>query len=204
MATKTKSNPRRKAPGRKTGARAKNTRRKAADTDLKQMLAMLESDHSKVDKIFKRYEKLMDADDKSRFKLVPGVCKALKVHTALEEELLYPGARDILGDDEDMVDEAEVEHASAKQLIADLEQMKPGEPLYDAKFKVLGEYINHHVEEEEEEMFPKLRKAADGQFDGLFAQMKEMRKTLEKDVESEAKGTEKRAKTSARGSAVFQ
>lgn len=192
MATKSKSHARRAAAGRKAAARKKTARSSARrNSDLQKMLAMLEDDHSKVDKLFKRYEKLKDADDDARFALVGKACAMLKVHTALEEELLYPGARDALGEDEDMVDEAEVEHGSAKQLIADLERMKTNDPLYDAKFKVLGEYIEHHVEEEEDEMFPKLRKMADDQFEGLFARMKEMREALEAE-KRESKPRQKR------------
>ena len=198
MATKSKPQARRAASGRKASPQKKAARSRAKrNSDLQKMLAMLEDDHSKVDKIFKRYEKLKEADDDARFELVGKACAMLKVHTALEEELLYPGARDALGDDEDMVDEAEVEHGSAKQLIADLERMKTSDPLYDAKFKVLGEYIAHHVEEEEDEMFPKLRKMAEDQFEGLFARMKDMRETLEADT-GESKPRQKRAPDQSR------
>lgn len=198
MATKSKPHARRAASGRKASPRKKTAHSRAKrNSDLQKMLAVLEDDHSKVDKIFKRYEKLKDANDSSRFELVGKACAMLKVHTALEEELLYPGAREALGDDEDMVDEAEVEHGSAKQLIADLERMKTSDPLYDAKFKVLGEYIEHHVEEEEDEMFPKLRKIAGDQFDGLFARMKEMREALEAETE-ESKPRQKRVPDHAR------
>jgi hemerythrin superfamily protein len=83
----------------------------------------------------------------------------LTAHATAEEELFYPRAREVLGDDEDLVDEADVEHASAKELIAQIEAGSPDDPLYDAKVKVLGEYIDHHVKEEEGEMFPKIRKS---------------------------------------------
>jgi hemerythrin-like domain-containing protein len=209
MATKSKAKSRRKTNARKSPSRPKTRprTRDAVAPDLKKMLAMLEGDHSKVDKLFKRYEKLKNNDDESRFDLVPTVCNALKIHTAIEEELLYPGARDVLGNDEDMIDEAEVEHASAKQLIADLDQMDPGDSLYDAKFKVLGEYVQHHVKEEEEKMFPKLRKKSETQFEGLLVQMEHMRQTLESDLQIEAKtskNTENRATAPARGSAALQ
>ena len=81
----------------------------------------------------------------------------MKVHTTIEEEILYPAAREAM-DDTDLLDEADVEHASAKQLIQDLETMQPGDDHYDAKVTVLGEYIRHHVKEEQNEMFPKIRK----------------------------------------------
>ncbi len=176
MAPKTKAKAR-KTTGSSSGGRARSTSRRG--TDLVKIVKMLEDDHSKVDKLFKKFEKLKKAEDEGRYALVPQICSMLKVHMSLEEELLYPTAHEIMGDDADMVDEAQVEHASGKQLIADLERMDTDEHLFDAKVKVLGEYINHHVEEEENEFFPKLKKKADDQFDGVFGQMQEMRRTLE-------------------------
>ena len=90
--------------------------------------------------------------------LAATICAELTVHAQIEEEIFYPAARDIL-DEEELIDEAVVEHASAKDLIAQLAEMSPDDDLYDAKIKVLGELIEHHVEEEEDEMFPKLKKA---------------------------------------------
>jgi hemerythrin superfamily protein len=80
------------------------------------------------------------------------------VHATTEEEIFYPAAREAV-DDDDLLDEAEVEHASAKDLIAQIEAGSPSDPLYDAKVKVLGEYVRHHVKEEEGELFPKVKKA---------------------------------------------
>jgi hypothetical protein len=76
----------------------------------------------------------------------------------LEEEIFYPAVRDKL-EDSSLIDEAEVEHTVAKQLIGDLEEMTPDEELYDAKFTVPGEYVNHHVAEEEKEIIPQVKKA---------------------------------------------
>ncbi len=101
--------------------------------------------------------------------LVTKICLALKVHTQIEEELFYPPARDKTGDD-DLLDEAIVEHMGAKNLIAELEAMKPGQSLYDAKVKVLGEQVRHHVEEEEEELFPEVRET-DLNLDALGAKL---------------------------------
>jgi hemerythrin superfamily protein len=86
------------------------------------------------------------------------ICVALKVHAQIEEELLYPLARDKTGDT-DLVDEAVVEHMGAKTLIAQIEATRPGQPLYDARIRVLGEQVRHHVREEEGELFPKVREA---------------------------------------------
>lgn len=88
--------------------------------------------------------------------LADQICLALTVHAPIEEDIFYPAARAAI-DDSDLFDEAEVEHGSAKQLIAESKAMKVGDRLFDAKVIVLGEYIDHHVEEEEQEMFPEAR-----------------------------------------------
>ncbi|MGE3334184.1 MAG: hemerythrin domain-containing protein [Rhodospirillaceae bacterium] len=198
MAPKTKAKAR-KTTGSSSGGRRRSTSRRG--TDLVKIVKMLEDDHSKVDKLFKKFEKLKKAEDEARYALVPQICSMLKVHMSLEEELLYPTAHEVMGDDADMVDEAQVEHASGKQLITDLERMDTDEHLFDAKVKVLGEYINHHVEEEEDEFFPKLKKKADDQFDGVFGQMQEMRRTLESGSEM-AKTERTKRRQAAQGSAA--
>ena len=114
-------------------------------------ITLLEKDHREVEDYFEEYEDL--EDDKAKAELSAKICLALKVHTQIEEELFYPPARKATKDD-DLLDEAVVEHAGAKHLIAEIEAMKPGDDLYDAKIKVLGEQIKHHVKEEEEELFP--------------------------------------------------
>lgn len=123
-------------------------------------IAMLIADHDNVKRLFKSFEKAKEdeVDDDEKQQLVQEICAELTIHAQLEEEIFYPAARDAI-DDEDLIDEAEVEHASAKDLIAQLEDMDPGDELYDAKVTVLGEYIDHHVKEEQDEMFPKVRKA---------------------------------------------
>jgi len=129
----------------------------AAKTDV---TILLTRDHTEVHKLFKQYEKLAEAeaDASDRQALAEEICMKLTVHAVAEEEIFYPAAR-AAGIESDMLDEAEVEHASAKDLIAQIRAMTPDQDLYDAKVKVLGEYIDHHVEEEEEEMFPKCRKS---------------------------------------------
>lgn len=121
-------------------------------------LALLKEDHAKVKQSFKEFEK-MDQEDKATLQeLVRTVCGELKVHTAIEEEIFYPALREAI-DDEDMMNEAQVEHASAKDLIAQLEKMDASDALYSATFTVLCEFVLHHVKEEESEMFPQARKA---------------------------------------------
>lgn len=129
----------------------------AARTDA---TALLQRDHAEVKKLFKQYEKLADAeaDGQERSELANRICAMLTVHATIEEEIFYPAAREAEVDD-DLLDEAQVEHASVKDLIAQIESMSPDDELYDAKVTVLGEYVDHHVQEEEGEMFPKCRKA---------------------------------------------
>lgn len=116
-------------------------------------IALLEKDHREVEAMFKEFENLESNPEKA--KLAAKICLALTVHTTIEEEILYPPAHKKI--EHDLVDEAIVEHNGAKQLIAEIEAMKPSEHLYDAKVKVLSEYIKHHVKEEQDEMFPQLR-----------------------------------------------
>jgi hemerythrin superfamily protein len=126
----------------------------------KDATALLQRDHREVQRLFKQFGKLSDdeAAAEDRQVLAERICMMLSVHADIEEELFYPAAR-TAEVKADLLDEAEVEHASAKELIAQIRAMKPDEALYDAKVIVLGEYVNHHVEEEETEMFPKCRKS---------------------------------------------
>ena len=120
---------------------------------------VLTADHTKVKKLFKEFEKLKeDGGAREKADLVEQICNELTVHTTVEEEIFYPAVREAI-DDEALLDEADVEHASAKALISQLSKMRPGEDHYDAKVTVLGEYIDHHVKEEQDEMFPKARRA---------------------------------------------
>lgn len=144
----------RKTKANKSAARNAAPKPRAALKDAPQnAIDLLIADHREVDDYFTTYEDLTgDADKKA---LVEKICLALKVHTQIEEELFYPPAREKTGDD-DLLDEAVVEHMGAKNLVAELEAMAPGQPLYDAKVKVLGEQVRHHVKEEEEELFPEV------------------------------------------------
>ena len=121
-------------------------------------LEMLMADHEAVKKLFKQYDKMKDAEDDSRQDVAEKICNELTVHTQVEEELFYPWLRENLSeDDQEMVDEAGVEHQTAKDLIEQLEDADEVDADYDAKVKVLSEYIDHHVEEEENEIFPKVK-----------------------------------------------
>lgn len=143
----------------KTPAR-KPSSSKSSPTTSDDAIAMLTNDHKEVKALFKEYDKLVEADaeDGERQALAEQICQMLTVHATVEEEIFYPAAREALGEDEDLIDEADVEHATAKDLIAQLEGSSPADTLFDAKVKVLGEYIEHHVKEEEGEIFPKAKK----------------------------------------------
>jgi len=164
---------------KKTAAKKTPATAKAAQTDA---TALLTRDHADVKKLFKEYEKLADAeaDGEERQALAEQICDMLTVHATIEEEIFYPAAREAEVES-DLLDEAEVEHASAKDLIAQIKAMGPDEELYDAKVKVLGEYINHHVQEEEGEMFPKCRKA-DMDLADLAAQLSERKAELTEEL----------------------
>jgi hemerythrin superfamily protein len=139
-------------------------------------IEMLKEDHAKVQKAFKEFEKLDREDTETIKQVVQTVCEGLKVHTTLEEEIFYPAVREAI-DDEDIMNEAAVEHETAKMLIDQLENMGPDDPNYHATFTVLGEYVKHHVKEEEGEMFPQAKKT-DLDFEDLGQRMKERKQEL--------------------------
>jgi hypothetical protein len=145
-----------------SSARKASGRRRRTGRRDPAAIQLLKKDHREVEGWFDEYEQL--EDDAEKLELFNKIALALKVHTTIEEEIFYPEER---GDvEEDMLDEAYVEHASAKTMIAAIEAMKPGDEFYDAKVKVLGEYIKHHVKEEE-------------QPGGIFAQAKRGDEDLE-------------------------
>jgi len=132
----------------------------ADDVPAQDAVSLLSADHAEVKQMFETYRQLVDenADDEQRGELARKICSMLTVHAEIEEEIFYPAMRDSV-DDELTLDEAEVEHASARELIEQLEGMDPGDALYDAKVIVLGEYVEHHVQEEENELFPQAEKS---------------------------------------------
>lgn len=136
-----------------------DTKRSGSGTQSHDAVAMLTADHKKVKKLFSDFDKLKEeGSDEEKSAVVNQICNELKIHTELEEEIFYPAVRKAI-EDSDLMDEALVEHAGAKDLVAQLEDASPDDDLYDAKVTVLGEQINHHVKEEEGEMFPKAKKA---------------------------------------------
>ncbi|MGX8881907.1 hemerythrin domain-containing protein [Methylovorus sp. SPW-M1] len=142
---------------RQADATVKSTTRRTAQK--KDVIEQLVDDHKNVKKLFKQYSKLAEKEDIEGKTLVANqICLELTVHARVEEEIFYPAARTAIHDD-DLLNEAVVEHSTAKSLIGQIQSMNPSDPMYDAKMTVLSEYIDHHVEEEETEMFPKVKKA---------------------------------------------
>jgi hemerythrin superfamily protein len=143
------------ASKRKTAGAAKSNKERAelTGTDAMSALDLLEEDHTQVEGLFEEFEQLEDSGEKQELALK--ICLALRVHAQIEEEIFYPAVRDAI-ENTDRIDEAIVEHAAAKQLIAEIEEMDAGDELYDAKVTVLNEQVLHHIEEEEDELFPEV------------------------------------------------
>lgn len=123
----------------------------------KDAIALLKADHEAVSQLFAEFEKTRSVPKKKA--LVAEICTALSVHTQIEEEIFYPAVKAALKD-KLLVPEATVEHVGVKDLIAQLQGVEPDGEMYDAKVKVLSEYVKHHVKEEQSEMFPKAKAAS--------------------------------------------
>lgn len=126
---------------------------------MKDAIALLKQDHANVKAMFKDFAGLGERAFASKKRLADKICLELTRHATAEEELFYPALRAASKAAEDLVDEATVEHATAKDLIAQIGEMDPHDELFDAKVTVLGEYIDHHVKEEEGELFPQAKQA---------------------------------------------
>ena len=147
----------------KKAAAKKSTRSRsstAAKSTTPDAIKLLTTDHREVKALFQQYQELVDheGEDDEKQEIAEQICMMLTVHAQIEEEIFYPAAKDAIKEP-DLVNEANVEHASAKDLIAQIQESDPSDEMYDAKVKVLGEYIDHHVKEEESELFPQARRA---------------------------------------------
>jgi hemerythrin superfamily protein len=120
----------------------------------KEAIALLRADHKLVNDLFEEYEKARSSNKKKA--LVKQICTELSVHAQIEEEIFYPAAKQALRDKE-LIPEATVEHATLKELIAQVADIEPDGELFDAKIKVMSEYVKHHVKEEQNEIFPKVK-----------------------------------------------
>jgi hemerythrin superfamily protein len=143
---------------RKSSARSKTARsasgRSGGSARQMDAIKLLKQDHREVERLVQDFEK---ARSPRKAEIADQICQMLTVHATIEEEIFYPAAREALKD-EDLVEEAEVEHQSAKDLIAQIQGSTPDDDKFEARVKVLGEYVKHHVREEEKEMFPQLQK----------------------------------------------
>jgi len=145
---------------RKTAA-AKATRKAPAKTSRastssgQDAIALLRADHKKVSELYTQYESTRSPAKKKA--LVATICMELSVHARVEEEIFYPAVKAALKDKE-MIPEAQVEHASLKELIAQVKDREPDGEMFDAKIKVMSEYTKHHVKEEQNEIFPAAKK----------------------------------------------
>jgi hemerythrin superfamily protein len=117
---------------------------------------LLKADHQKVSSLFEEFEK---ATEQRKESIAQQICNELSVHAQIEEEIFYPAARAVLGDEDDLIDEADVEHATLKGLVGRIQQNGSSDEHFEALVKVLGEYVKHHVKEEEGEIFPKVRRS---------------------------------------------
>ena len=147
-------------------------------------IEMLKKDHDDVDRLFKDYEELVEGNcsPEDRRLMSTRICAMLAVHAMIEEEIFYPAARTAKVES-DLLDEAEIEHGSMKELIAHIGEASATDRLYDARVKVLGEYVRHHVKEEEGELFPKCKKAGMS-LDALATRMRKRKDALMKVLQS--------------------
>jgi Hemerythrin HHE cation binding domain len=182
MATKAQTKASRTAERKSSRPQAAN-RKKETQAASPNAFELLEQDHRQVEEWFDEYDELEEGDDDSKAELAEKICLALKVHAQIEEEIFYPKARDATKDN-DLLDEAAVEHASAKHLIGEIEAMEVGEELYDAKIRVLGEMVKHHIKEEEEELFPEVQ-SAKVDIDALGKELAERKEELMSEMEGE-------------------
>ena len=162
-------------------------------------IQLLTQDHKAVQELFDKFEKTRSEDKKAE--IAAQVCEELTIHAQIEEEIFYPAAREAIKDT-DLLDEATVEHQSAKDLIAQIEEEGPDGELFEAKVKVLGEYIKHHVKEEQNELFPEVRKAKDLDLDALGEQLQARKEELKSGGGGEGGGSGLQGSRAARSRAT--
>ncbi|WP_082542133.1 MULTISPECIES: hemerythrin domain-containing protein [unclassified Rhizobacter] len=154
MATATQKTASKKATTARKAPAGKTPRAKTAAPKAQDATALLRADHQAVSALFEQYEKARATTRKKD--IVSRICSELTVHAQVEEEIFYPAVKQALKDKE-LIPEATVEHATLKDLIAQVEGVEPDGEMFDAKIKVLSEYVKHHVKEEQNEIFPKAR-----------------------------------------------
>ena len=163
-------------------AAAKGASARAGEEDA---IKLLKADHKEVSELVDKYENGRLSKDR-KVAVAKQICMALTVHAQIEEEIFYPAAREAVRSGEDLLDEAEVEHGSIKELVAAIENASPDDDeLFDARVKVLGEYVKHHVKEEENELFPKIRKS-DLDLEEVGAQLAARKEELMRELKGDA------------------
>jgi len=152
-------------------------------------IELLKQDHRTVEDLFKQFEKLKDEDEEAAAEIIETACTELQIHDKIETEIFYPAVREQAEEEEieDLLDEAEVEHEGVRELIEKIEALEWEDEKLHAHFTVLSEYVKHHVKEEEQEMFPKLKQLKDLDLEALGAEMMERKAELmsEMGVESD-------------------
>jgi hemerythrin superfamily protein len=122
-------------------------------------IVLLKNDHKEIKKLFREFEKAGDGATRKKGELVDRMIELLTVHTYIENEVMYPRVRELVPDLEDDILESYEEHHVADVLVSELAALKPDAERFDAKTTVLIESVSHHIEEEEDEWFPKVRAA---------------------------------------------
>lgn len=142
---------------------------------------LLDADHRAVRRMFKDYEALSGSRARSaaqkKLELAQDICRLLTVHAQIEEEIFYPAVRAAIKDT-DLLDEASVEHQTQRDLIDQIQGAGPNEPMFDARVRVLGEYVEHHVKEEKTEIFAKARAARKLDLMALREKLEQRREAL--------------------------
>jgi hemerythrin-like domain-containing protein len=165
-------------------SRGRGRARAGAAMRQQDAIGLLKAEHEQVDQLFEQFERAAQGRGANgaqrKTELASEICRQLQIHAAIEEEIFYPVAAGAIRD-EDLIPEATVEHQSAKDLIAKIERMSPDDELYDATVMVLGEYVRHHVKEEQNELFPQVKRSG-LDLRALGEQLRERRAQLETTV----------------------
>jgi len=169
---------------KQTTTHRRTAKRTSARTGKEDAVKLLKADHKEVSDLVEKYENGRLSKDR-KIAVAKQICLALTVHAQIEEEIFYPAAREATRDREDLLDEAEVEHGSIKELVAAIENGSLDDELFDARVKVLGEYVKHHVKEEENELFPKVRKS-DMDLAEIGAQLAARKEELMRELKGDA------------------
>ncbi len=152
---------------------------KKESTKAQEATAMLRADHKLVNELFEEFESARSGTKKRA--LAEQICRELTIHAEIEEEIFYPAVKQALKDKE-LIPEATVEHSTMKDLIAQIQEVDADDEMWEARVKVLGEYVKHHVKEEQNEIFPKARESKLDMAE-LGAMMKQRKEELQNEMQ---------------------